>query len=147
MGSHKKYFPTPVTQMWVEKVGREWQKDLRLLDWDIDWKVLPAKEMDGNFGQNNNTVRRKFAHIYILDKNEYEKGDMLHYDPEVTIVHELLHCHLNTVGDRKNVVKNEEYVIETLSALLVGLKRGGKRIDLGTHLLTSPKQTNAQIAE
>lgn len=102
---------------------REWQEDLRLIDWHIKLSITPA--MAPRHGHVRICEPRQCAYIRLLDHSaaivECEPLDM-----EVALVHELLHIHFAAFIQRdkrthKDVI--QEQSIHKQSILLVSMKR------------------------
>jgi hypothetical protein len=114
-----------------------WQRVLRLQDWTVRARFVRATEMDtdapkGRSGEvcwNNKT---RDATVLVLCAEDYDAthrdGYERNYDPEVTLVHELLHLYWaplahvipsNSIEDRF-----EEQAVEALARAFVALKRG-----------------------
>lgn len=82
------------TQRFMVDLATEWQGVLRLADWDIDVSILGVDSLGLSFGVCRTVLEQKqYAHVELLDPADYEYDgdDIERYDPEVTIVHELLH--------------------------------------------------------
>jgi hypothetical protein len=110
----------------VLKLFREWQRELRLADWNIQFAVRSSLEMGSDHGRARVYPLKKCAHIAIRDPQEpLDTSEVEPYDPEVVIVHELLHCALHAfegeIGSTEDLC--QEQMIHVQSTLLVGQKR------------------------
>lgn len=111
---------------------QEWQKILRLQDWIINASIERARDMhstDVN-GECSWQISKKMAKIKILDPIDYPPGLMEGQDMEITLVHELLHCHYAGFDNfESNTLENSmlEQSIEAISMALVKLKREAKQ--------------------
>jgi hypothetical protein len=68
----------------------EWQKRLRLMDWTIQADATDQRDECGG-GKTNFHAKYKDARILILNPDKYLPEWLGSRDPEVTLVHELLH--------------------------------------------------------
>jgi hypothetical protein len=104
---------------------KEWQKRLRLQDWIIKVRIARIHELqEGSMAQVRSTLLNKTAMILILDSNDYEPGLMLPQDMENSLVHELLHLHLEPIhleDDSKQVAV--EQAIECITSGLLAAHR------------------------
>jgi hypothetical protein len=107
-----------------------WQGILRLRDWDILVQVCRQNEMTNPsaIGECEIQRQRKDATIRVLAPQDlqlvsqgFHHGEESDYD--LTLVHELLHIHLDSLGPRDQVTDQEEQVIEAISQALVRLRR------------------------
>lgn len=106
----------------AESVCRLWQEILRLQDWDVEVKVVRhfdlPEDCSGDMGPFS---RKKHARMRLLDPRDYNprwKPDM---EPEVTIVHELLHLHFQPLVNRRKKRQRlaEEQAVHPISCALV----------------------------
>ena len=122
----------------------DWQRILRLLDWDVKVLVVPAHEIEGDRARvYRRTPNKRHGVIRITDPAELEpQSDDA--DWEVSLVHELLHFHLWEMTDalrglaeaigpvfgpvvdvaQKHHEEAEERAVYHLAYALVNLKRG-----------------------
>jgi len=110
---------------------REWQRILRLQDWEV--KVAARRERamhsDECEGCNRYQPELKRASIHIRDPLDDPEDADFPPDPETTIVHELLHLHFAPFYVTKGLLNTlQEQAIEAIAQSLVGLKRRGKAI-------------------
>lgn len=106
----------------------EWQKRLRLQDWTITAVVTDQRDDCGG-GRVNLLADYKDAKIIILNPEKIPADWLGNRDPEVPLVHELLHLqceHLNTFlrkDENQRYSDDMERVVELTAIALVGLKR------------------------
>ena len=108
---------------------RQWQRALRLQDWEV--KVAARRERamhsDDCEGCNRYQPALKRASIHIRDVLDDPEDADFPPDPEATIVHELLHLHFAPFYVTKGLVNIfQEQAIEVITQSLVGLKRKGR---------------------
>jgi hypothetical protein len=115
-----------LTQEQLEKKLEEWQKRLRLQDWIIKVRIARASELpEGSMACVRATLAKKTAGILILDPIDYEPDLMLPQDMENSLVHELLHLHLEPIhmeDDTKLIAV--EQAIESITSGLLAAHRG-----------------------
>lgn len=116
----------------LQALCAEWQSALRLQDWDI--KAQFARQSKFNISEAQGECRwvlsKKAALIFILDPIDYPTDTLWAQDPECTLVHELLHCHMAPFddfdyGSPKDVAV--EQAIDLIAKALVALKRAKGR--------------------
>ena len=110
----------------LEYCLREWQKVLRLQDWDIKAELCSAARLHGKLGSCSVSFSKKAAKILILDRASHDAtiDSDWPYDPELTLVHELLHCHSGFMDGMTDYVETfEEHMVESIATGLVGLRR------------------------
>lgn len=74
----------------------EWQKILRLQDWDVRVSIVRENQMltkESNAEINVN-VQHKLARLRVIDPIDYHPDNLNPQDMEKSLVHELLHIHL-----------------------------------------------------
>lgn len=115
----------------LEKEVREiilyWQKVLRLLDWDMQFKVVDDPKDIECFASNRHHKSYQCCKIRVLNPKKIPPEWEGIRDLEVTLVHELLHTRLiYCTPDNKGTKHqcHEEMAIETLAVALVCLRRG-----------------------
>jgi hypothetical protein len=117
-----------VTQEQLEQACREWQKRLRLQDWEVavkftDWGSFSIL---GRCGECSRNLQHRFASISVLRPEQYrdDAGECAPADWEMTLVHELLECHFAPFKADDGLERTaQEQVINALADTLVGLKR------------------------
>lgn len=107
----------------------EWQKILRLQDWNIYARIAREKDLfcPDSAAAINWVLAKKTATLQLLDPIDYGEDLAVDQDHEVSLVHELLHLHYapfdNTENDTLELYMLEQS-IEAISRALVSLKRG-----------------------
>jgi hypothetical protein len=120
----------------LTRILKLWQKRLRLEDWDITvkWTTFKELEDDSALGDVVTVPEKRYAQIRIL--NEEEAKTLEHFDPERTIIHELLHCYFHTFQRRGH--GHEMLVEHAVHALSVALVEGYRsNSGLGSSLSTT----------
>ena len=114
--------------MTIQRMGRllvEWQRLLRLQDWDIKVEFVHHHSLGrGGFGEVNWTLEKKTATINMVHPEELSKH--LEYNPEKTLVHELLHLRFSIVCRTKEGTIEDgvhEAAIDQVARLLVQLRK------------------------
>lgn len=120
-----------MTQREAEKLLAEWQTRLRLKDWNLRVRLDPKLDC---YGRNRGHTWYQDGEIVLKPSDSIpEDWKESCQDLEVTLVHELLHCHLSPITDRAKEDSFEvgicEKVIEMCAQALVAAKRGLIRID------------------
>lgn len=102
---------------WVKK----WQPILGLADWGVLVRMAHLKDMPDRFCTCCITPHRlkRQALIQIVPEEEWDNGssDFPQYNPEQSIVHELLHLHFDPFDTRDNTPERmaEEQAIHALT--------------------------------
>lgn len=115
------------SQAEIEELAAEWQRELKIQDWDIQVEVVRSRKMQSpDDGGVNFEEKRREAYIMIRDPRDIAKDRILPYDMEVVLVHELLHCSLaaftsKEIDDHQDVVQEQQ--IHSHSQTLVKFKR------------------------
>lgn len=112
-------------QKTLEALLAEWQKTLRLQDWDIEIDVarrVDMHRMDVD-GQCRWVLCNKSAFIRILDPIDHNPSMIAPCDPERTLVHELLHLHFAPFCELGSETYQHEQAIEAIAEALVTAKR------------------------
>lgn len=107
-----------------------WQKVLRLQDWNLTIRIVNNGDLDAH-GAVDGNVKFKQGVIKIADPATVDpkSGDRCPLDPEVTLVHELVHLHFcpfeHLIDQEKNKQEHlyEELAIELVAQALVNLDR------------------------
>ena len=109
----------------------EWQKILRLQDWDVEISFKRNFEMGHDCaGECSYSSSKKAAQISILTPADYSPKFIVPIDTERTVVHELLHLHTALfvpVSPTADDIMHEEQLINLLSGAFVALKRTASR--------------------
>lgn len=115
----------------LEALCGEWQRRLRITDWRIGVKLAHWYEMDHgeNVGMCEIWSPHKRALVRIIHESEYESVVPLAiwpYDPELILVHELLHIVMEafTVDAKSPEFVEFERAINLISGALVSAKQG-----------------------
>ncbi len=111
-----------------ESLLAEWQERLGLLDWEIHLSVNVKREemgVPGASGCAHYVESKKWAEIQIA---EPEAGIV--WDPEQTLVHELMHLKLALLHDEDSTYANsptysrvEHQIVDDMAKALVSAKR------------------------
>lgn len=107
----------------------EWQRRLRLQDWDV--KIQVRRRYDMSLANAHGTCTwelcKKLAAIEIMDPNDYDPGSWAWVnDVEKTVVHELLHLHFAPFASPDDGPADiaQEQAIDLIARALVDAKRG-----------------------
>ncbi|MEW6726892.1 MAG: hypothetical protein AB1327_08035 [Bacillota bacterium] len=104
----------------------EWQRILRLQDWDVITKIVRSDDMHSD-GQGECTwvIERKEAIIKLLDPVDYSPRSPFEQDHERTLVHELLHLHFAPFTAKDGTLEDiaQEQAIQCFAKAFVELKR------------------------
>lgn len=105
----------------------EWQRILRLQDWDVIVSIDRASNLISDCqGQCEWTLPTKQARIRILDPVDFPPESRWPQDMEQTLVHELLHLHFAPFDrfERESLEHvTMEQAIDLIAGALVNLKR------------------------
>jgi hypothetical protein len=116
-----------LTQSQLTKKCREWQKVLRLQDWDVTTEICRQRDLkdDDYAGQVRWILPIKQALISLVDPIDQPDNCIKEYDMEDSLVHELLHLHFAPLGTEHGTPEKiaEEQAINAISKALVKLKR------------------------
>lgn len=106
----------------------EWQRTLKLLDWDVSVKLVPHREMPDAIGHVRWDLDEKTADIRLIMPEDYPSGALRPYNIEETLVHELLHLHLVTfdMSDEPKRLALEQ-AINAIARALVKLKNASQQ--------------------
>lgn len=107
----------------------EWQRILRLQDWDVRTSIVRERDMvtkDSNAEISVN-VPHRLAQLRMLDPIDYSLDCLNPQDMERSLVHELLHIHLWTfTTDLSTTLQDaEEQAINMITNALISLYRRG----------------------
>ena len=114
-----------MTEESLKTLLTEWQKRLRLQDWDIFVKTARQVEMQcGGQGECEWVLKRKEATIVLVDPIDYPP-ELVDQDMEETLVHELLHLHFVILQPKDGTAEDTalEQAIVCIAGALVKLKR------------------------
>lgn len=112
-----------VTQEQLEATCREWQKRLRLQDWNVrpEWKR--ANEAGENLAMIYPRIDHKSADMWVVRPEDFEEDRTYSRDWEHHIVHELLHLHWHFLGTEHPQKDLIEQAVELTAQALVAAKR------------------------
>jgi len=113
----------------LRELCRQWQKLLRLQDWDVRISWARGHGIDlatQTEGLCEWVARRKEAKIKVLDPVDWESMDTC--DAEQILVHELLHLRFYGFAAKDDTPEDvaQEQAIHALSMALVMLKRADR---------------------
>jgi hypothetical protein len=126
-----------MTEYKLKHLLGEWQKILRLQDWDIDIHHARLRAMqseDGSIPWGRISINRQHrnAGIEILHPDDYADCDdkdcnARHGENEIesTLVHELLHIYIHSSKESEPSSVEEEQAINTIARALVELAHPG----------------------
>lgn len=114
-----------LTKSQVKRWITKWQRTLKLQDWDIVVTIEPREDLDGADGDCGHTLGRKHGIIRLA---RYRKSEVecTFYDPEQTLVHELLHLHFAPFESKRNGSPediSQEQAIDTMAKVVVAQSR------------------------
>lgn len=122
-----------MTEHELVELCQQWQKVLRLQDWDVRARLVRWHEMREpcrNAGECEWSLSKKQAILRIVCPEDAGPNDHWPHDVERTLVHELLHLHLAPL-DRDDMDPLEhtamEQAIHAIACALVELKRASNR--------------------
>ena len=109
----------------AEQFLQEWQKVLRLQDWDLKIQIVRARDLVGGESMAEVTYKhtKRMAIINLLDPIDY--GEYLwEQNHEISLVHELLHLHFIGFEAESGTAEDDaqEMTIDVISKSLVFLK-------------------------
>lgn len=117
---------TPTLQQQMQAKCLDWQKRLRLADWNIGVRVVPAMEMERPDlrGCIEWHTHEKAATISLVHPDDATRqGGIVPYIIEDTLLHELLHLHLlgwQTDSDRE--LAELEFAINAIAGCIYELR-------------------------
>jgi len=104
-----------VTQAEMDSLLSEWQGILRLRDWGITATIVPVVEFaDADEADIEPHIQRREATARISEGCP---------DPELSLVHELLHIWTRSLAEDSTNELIEEHAIEAISNALIRFKR------------------------
>lgn len=123
----REYKEVILTEVELRQKCAEWQKVLRLEDWDVKVKLKRGRDLElGGAGECGWTIEKKQALIKITDSADYPPDCIIPQDMERTLVHELLHLHFAPFDDFESGTAEDtatEQAIHFISCALVDLAR------------------------
>jgi len=81
-----------MTKLKAKKLITEWQQRLRLMDWIVNTKFLPIERLPDKLAESSISSDRKVCRLFFRWPHTTNYGE--EESIESTIIHELLHCHL-----------------------------------------------------
>jgi hypothetical protein len=118
---------TQPSQPLLEAFCREWQRRLRVQDWQVSIYFVRGSDIQGKAGQCYSQFSKKQAVIRLTELADADGWDYP-YDIEKTIVHELLHLVMAGIDPESKKtgleLDMEEQAVDTLATALIALKRG-----------------------
>lgn len=109
----------------LEKTLKKWQKRLRLEDWEIQTHWVEPDELDGDLGEVFVFPEKRKANIKIAREKKDFDYSWCPWDPERTLVHELLHIYFEPLAPKNKHSKIlTEQAVHTLSVALLEEHRG-----------------------
>lgn len=123
------------TRSKLERLLSEWQKRLRLQDWDIEIKLVRSRELPDHAQASLWTNHdHRMAEITIIEPADYQGGEEWPQDMEASMVHELVHLcwwFLPTIDHEQDSIRYslEEQAVETLALSLIDLRRKNDKND------------------
>ncbi len=120
----------------LARIITEWQIRLRLLDWDIEGRIVRAHELgDGNVGDVDTQEKKAWARVRVLHPADLDGQDLFLPDQaadwELVVVHELVHVllHAALAADINVQQKQaEERAVHAIARALVQLHREGRAL-------------------
>lgn len=115
------------TKETAHELVREWQDRLHLQNWEIVVFVKRHYDFESpKLGENRWVLAKRQSIIRLLDPQDYDPTFAPMPEMELTVIHELLHCHFAPF-DRKPDGEPESIAIEqaihTIARTLLALKR------------------------
>ena len=116
----------------LQRLCDEWQKRLRLEDWKVTVNLAPSEVASGVWGSIIPSTQQKRACLTVRDMRLNPAPQLADQDPEVTVVHELLHLQYDGFEHliKKDANKAEhtlmEQSINLIAEALVALRREAK---------------------
>jgi len=105
-----------------------WQRQLRIQDWDVRLSVVRYHQIPGTLGQCKARVGSRQAIVSICDPDDiHPDASGADRDPEVTLVHELLHVAFPADMEDGTASTTQEQAIDATARALVLLRRGTPR--------------------
>lgn len=107
----------------------DYQRVLRLQDWRVRVRIVPANEIDGRSqAQVHWQLARRMAVVKLMAPADYALRYEEPQDHELDLVHELCHLHLlglNVAADTPEDMAQEQ-AIEALSEAIVSATRAAR---------------------
>jgi hypothetical protein len=100
-----------------------WQKQLRLQDWVVEVKFERGYELGENIARIRPYSHNKRAVISMMAPGDYSPHEILPYDMERILLHELLHLHFWPLTKDDGENDAEEQAINAIAEALLSLER------------------------
>jgi hypothetical protein len=118
-----------LTQEQLDRDLIEWQSRLRLRDWKLVARMVPAHELPDKAGECNSFNHTKEAVVKISDNSNNPHSIIAAYHPwndEETLVHELLELHFDPFKEARRGPKydSQELALNVIAEALVELRHG-----------------------
>ena len=133
-----------------EQLLEEWQERLGLQDWVICLRYDCAREdlrSQDAIGETEWVTELKAATIRIVD-GKFDRGGILDFDFEKTLVHELLHIKFSMLEisvqnyETALVDLTQHQLIDDMARALIMAKRGQTKRELGKNCMKVKKMTH-----
>ena len=113
----------------MQRLLKKKKKRLFLQDWIINLEMVDQSEVLGKWGENAFNWEGKWCNIRIAYPDEENQRKTIKYLPELTLVHELLHCKMNFLQppdtyEGRYIDTCEHALLEELAKSLVMAKHG-----------------------
>ena len=132
----------------LRSLGEKWIERLRLQDWNITFRFATKEESKEAWGLAFRDHHDKAATIVIVNPSDpaWSSGDH-HRDPEVILLHELIHVHFAPFAFRIGSPQHttEENIVNQVARLLVALERGDEGIINGGRPLSKRARIPAWV--
>mgnify|MGYP006969349833 FL=1 len=108
----------------LQKLCIEWQERLNLRDWRVKAVFCSDYELDDAYAQIQPDPYQKIAYCKVVSAEDYE-NEVIPYDPEQILVHELCHLHAPNLMPEHGTQEflELETLIEQVSQSLVNIHR------------------------
>lgn len=109
----------------LDRLCEDWQRRLRLMDWEIEVRIVPSYEIPDRIGSSFQRVQERTAVVKLCRLDEVPPDvDPRQLDLEITLVHELLHIWVAEFRPYVKEDRDEERAINALALALVEAVRG-----------------------
>lgn len=111
------------TQEQLEQFVAEWQKRLRLQDWEVEAEWKRAHRAGDLLASITPRTDHKSADMWIACPEDFDEDNTYQRDWQHAVVHELLHLHWHFLGTDHPQLPLIEQAIELTSLALIRLWR------------------------
>ncbi|HWD38862.1 MAG TPA: hypothetical protein VG944_08445 [Fimbriimonas sp.] len=118
--------PLPITtQEELDHAIAVWKERLNLRDWEVRGRLVVPDLLEGSKGKINVNTLQKIATMNVLDPKVAGFEDRWNYDPERSVVHELIHCHMEMFWPEDDDTKHHvaEQAVDLLTRALLAAYR------------------------